>query len=86
VLSEALAVELDQAAAVAGFLFAHRVEHGGGCGKILAQAFGVIGVDALVVFFERDGEREDFAFGQAVEFAHGFRIAFGRGTGVPRRK
>ncbi len=63
-------VELDEPAAVAGLLLAHAVEYRGGGGKILAQAFGEIGVDALVFLFERDRQGQNFALGQAVEASH----------------
>ena len=70
--------QLDQAAPVAGFLLAHAVEHGGRTGKIVAQALGEIGVDALVFFFQRDGQGEHFPLGQAFKTAHRTTIA-GRG-------
>ena len=36
-------------------------------GIIFLQAIGKILVDARILLFERDGEREDFLFGEAVE-------------------
>src|SRR5439155_6736413 len=59
-----------QALPVARFLGAHAVEHGGGGGKILAKTFGKIGVDALILFLERDGKSKDLAFRKAVKVAH----------------
>ena len=78
VVAEFLVKQLDQAAAMAGFLFAHAFEDRGGGGKVLAQALGVIGVDALVFFFERNGQGQDLAFRQAVEAAHTFSMTLGR--------
>jgi len=59
-------VKLDEPASVAGFLGAHAIEDGRRGGEGLPQAFGVIGVDALILFFEGDGQSENLAFGKAV--------------------
>jgi hypothetical protein len=73
-LSVLLAKQLDQAAAMAGFLFSHPVEDCSGGGKLFSKALGVFGVDSLIVFFERDRQRQDFALGEAVKAAHGFSM------------
>ena len=39
-------------------------------GKVLSKTFGEVGVDALVFLFERDGEGENFTFGEAFKAAH----------------
>ena len=54
----------------AGFLLAHAVEDRGRGGEILPQTFGVIGVDALVFFFQSDRQRQNLALGEAVEGPH----------------
>jgi hypothetical protein len=71
VLSEFLPVQLDQSSAVSGFLVAHAFEYGGGSGEVLAQTFGEIGEDALVLFFKRDGQRQNFALGKSLKVLHG---------------
>src|SRR5512143_322825 len=52
------------------FLLAHAVENRRRRGKILPQAFGKIGIDAFVFFFQRDRQGQQFALGQAVKIAH----------------
>ena len=52
VLAEALPVQLEQPAPVARFFAAHAVENGSRGRKVLPEAFGVVGVDALILFFE----------------------------------
>ena len=64
------AKQLDQAAAVPGFLLLHAFEDGGGRGELFPQTVGEVGVDALVFLFQRYRQRQDFAFGEAVEIAH----------------
>jgi len=39
-------------------------------GKIFIQAGGEILVNARVFLFQRDGERQDFLFGQTLECLH----------------
>jgi hypothetical protein len=39
-------------------------------GIVFAKSVGEIAVDAFVFFFQGDGERENLAFGEAVETAH----------------
>ncbi len=70
VLAEFLPVELDQTVAVLVFLFRHALEHFGGGGVVLAHRFGVVGVDAGILFFVADGEREDLAFAEFGEIFH----------------
>src|SRR5579872_3018317 len=55
---------------MARFLLAHAVEESGGGGEVLAQAVGKVGVDFLILFFQRDGQREDFTLGETVETTH----------------
>ena len=52
-------------------LAAHRGEFVRLLRIIHLQAVGKIVVDACVLFFERDGEREDVALGQTLKCAHG---------------
>ena len=70
VVAEARFVKFEQAMAVAVFFAAHGAEFDGLFGIIFLQAVGKILVDAGVLFFQRDGEREDFLFGEAVECFH----------------
>jgi hypothetical protein len=70
VVSEFFVIEVRQSAAMAGFFDTHAIKDGGCRGEVLAKAFGEIGVHAFVFFFERYGEGQHFAFGQAVEAAH----------------
>ena len=60
---------VDQALAVLVLFAGHGVKDRGGMGKFLAQAVGIAAVDAGVVLFRGDGEREDFLFAQIVEAA-----------------
>ena len=75
VFAEFLTEQLEQAAAMSGFLFAHSVKDFGGRRKVLAQAFGVLGVNALVFLFERNSQSQDLTFRKAVEVAHGSMIS-----------
>ena len=70
VVAEFLLGELDQAPAMARFLQPHAVENGRRRRKILPQAFGEVGVDFLILFFERDCQGENLALGQTFETAH----------------
>ena len=62
--AEALAVQVDQRGAMPVLLVRHAVEDGGRGGKGVAQAIGIGAVDAAVIFFRGDRERQDFLFGQ----------------------
>ena len=73
VLAEFLFVEFKQSPSVVAFFVAHLLEDRGRGRELLPQAFGVVGVDALVFFFEGDGQRQDLAFGKAVESSHDAR-------------
>ncbi len=64
VLAELLPVEVVEHGAVMHLLLGHLVEHLGGGGELLAQAFRKAAVDAAVFFLVGDGERQDFLFGQ----------------------
>ncbi len=59
-----------QTMAVAVLFAAHVAEFVRLFGIIFLEAVGKILVDARVLFFEGDGEREDFLFGEAVEGFH----------------
>ncbi len=70
-LAETGAVEFDETGAVVGLFGLHFREHSGSGGVILAETFGEFAIDAAVLLFKRDGEGEDFAFGQVFEvFGH----------------
>src|ERR1035441_8852476 len=60
----------EEAMTVAVLFATHDAEFDGLFGIILMKAVGEILVDAGVLFFERDGEREDFLFREAVEGLH----------------
>jgi hypothetical protein len=55
---------------MAVFLVAHLAKFFCLLGVVLLQAAGKILVDARVLFFELDGEGENFLFGEAVESFH----------------
>ena len=74
VVAEFLLKQLDQPAAMARFLLAHAVEDRGRGGEIFAQALGVVGVDALVFFLQRNSQRQDLALREAVEALHTFSM------------
>src|SRR5215471_2144556 len=61
VLAELAAVHLDQTVAMTGFFLAHAVKQRRGGREILPQSLCVVGVDALVFFFEGDGQRKNLA-------------------------
>ena len=70
VVAEAALVKFQQAVAMAVLFAAHGAEFFGLFGIIGLQAVGEILVDAGVFLFQRNGQREDFLFGQAVECFH----------------
>src|SRR5438045_2756086 len=71
VLAKTLPVELDQAGAMAGLFFDHVLEEFRGGGVLAAQPVGEVAVDASVLLFERDSQREDLALRQIFElFGH----------------
>jgi hypothetical protein len=53
------------------FLGDHAAEDLGGGWVVGFEILGQIGLDSGVFLFLRDGEGEDFFFGEAVEGAHG---------------
>jgi hypothetical protein len=55
VVAKLLAKEFDEAPPVARFLGPHAVEDRRRSRKVLAEAFGKVGIDPLVVFFKRYG-------------------------------
>jgi hypothetical protein len=59
---------------VLGFFAAHLVEDLRGVRISVAEAVGVIDIDASVFFFQRNRERLNLALGQVAEF-----LAMGRG-------
>ena len=70
VLAEFGPVEFEQAVAVLAFFLGHLGEDMG-AGRVLGpQAFGDIGVDAVVLFLVGDRQGEDFPLGQVGEIAH----------------
>ena len=70
VLAKAAFVKFQQAMAMAVLFAAHDAEFFGLLGIIRLQAVGEIPVDARILLFERDGQRENFLFGQAVKCFH----------------
>ena len=62
---------LDQAGAMPGLFLDHVLEEFGGGGVLAAQPVGEVAVDASVLLFERDGQREDLSLRQIFElFGH----------------
>src|SRR5579863_668987 len=69
--AEFLPVQVDQSSAMSGFFSLHPFKYGGRSGEVLAQSFGEIGEDALIFFFERNGQGEDLALVKSFESLHG---------------
>jgi hypothetical protein len=80
VFAKFFAVEVIEHGAVMHLLLGHLVEHLGGGGKLLAQAFGEAAVDAAVLLLVGNGERQHFLFGQVGKVFHveSFRSLAGR--------
>ena len=68
-LAEALAVEVEQALAVAVLFLRHAVEHRGRGGIAGAQGLGIGLVDAPILLLGGDGEGKDLALREIVEAA-----------------
>jgi hypothetical protein len=77
-------VQLDQALAVVVFLLRHAVEQLGAVREVAPQALGVAAVDAGVVLFGGDGERQHLLFGKIAEAAAVGHEAHGRLRGDGR--
>ncbi|SRR5579885_1388182 len=75
-LAEFLAVQIEQLAAVGGFLRRHLFENLGRGRVLLAQAVRKGQIDASVFFFVADGEGENFLFGKIGKSFHGW-LSFG---------
>jgi len=52
VVAEALSVLFQQSGAMGGLLLTHAVEHSCRRRKIVANAFGIVGIYAFVLFFK----------------------------------
>ncbi len=77
VLAELLPVKLQQPMPMPVLLHAHfgkLVGNGGGVGP---QSFREVGVDACVLFFERNRQCQNLALAQALESSHGNQCASG---------
>ena len=66
-LAKAVAVQGDQALAMAVLFLGHAVEHPGAVGKYRAQTLGIHAIDAGVVFFRRDRQGQDFLLAEVRE-------------------
>src|SRR5580700_80784 len=55
---------------------AHAIEDRRGCGKVLPESLGVVGVGALILFFQGNSERENFALQKRVEVSHSGKPRF----------
>ena len=71
VVAEFLDEFVDEHAAMFVLFRRHILEDTRGVGIVLLQAFGKVGVDAAVLLLVADRQRQDFAFGQVREGAHG---------------
>src|SRR4051794_35701125 len=58
----------------------HLVEHRGAGRVALAESVRKLTVNAAVFLFERDGEREDFRFGQVAKILRHISLGNGRGA------
>lgn len=56
------------------FLLRHLLEHFGAGGIVVLKFIGVVRIDAPILLFIRDGESEDFAFGEFGEIPHGRKL------------
>ena len=70
-VAKALLVQRNQHVPVAAFLFRHVLKHFGRLRKMLPQPFRIGEIDAPVVFFRRNRQRQDFLFSQIVKGAAG---------------
>src|SRR5580700_119423 len=70
VLTKLLPIQLDESSTVARFVTAHSLKHRSRGREILLKAFGKIGVNTLVLFFKRNGQRQSLAFRKSVEVLH----------------
>jgi hypothetical protein len=69
VLAEFLPVEVDKAAAMLVLLGGHFREDLGGSRKAFGEDVRVLGIDAAVLFLERDGKRQDLPLAELGEIA-----------------
>src|SRR5438309_5827258 len=74
VIAEAAFVKLEQTVAVPVLFTAHFAELGGLRRVIFLQAVREIFVNSGVLLFERDGEGENFLFGEAAKSFHATRL------------
>jgi hypothetical protein len=67
VLTKLLSIPLDEPSTVARLVAAHGVKHRSPGGEILLAAFGKIGINTLVLFFQRNGQRQNLALRKITE-------------------
>src|SRR5262245_3446105 len=70
VIAELRPVEVEQHGAVAYLLVRHLVEHLGGGAILLAEALREAAIDAAVLLFVANGERQNFLRGEVGEALH----------------
>ena len=70
VVSEFLAIEIEQHRAVMHFLFGHLVEYLCGGRELLAQTFGKTAIDAAILFLVGDGEGQNFLLAEIGKSFH----------------
>ena len=80
VLAEAFAIEGGQLAPMLGLFFAHLGEQPRAGRIVLAKPLGKIGVNALVLLLERDGQRQDLPLGEVAKALHDARDFIRRTT------
>ena len=82
-VAEAETIEFEQTGTVVRFFGLHAIEQACRGGIALTQTLCEIAVNPAIFFFKRDGESEDFAFGQVFEvFRHRFNVAGAHGAAV----
>jgi hypothetical protein len=64
VLTKLLPIPLDEPPTVARLVAAHGIKHRSRCREILLEAFGKIGVNAFVLFFKRNDQRQNLVLRQ----------------------
>src|SRR5208337_5018670 len=70
VLAELLLVQLDQPAAMPDLLLAHFFKHLSCAGKVFPHALAKVGINAFILFLQRNRQGKNFLLGQAIEVFH----------------
>src|SRR5262245_49573140 len=80
IVSEFLAIEVEQHRAVMHLLIGHLIEYFCRGWKLLAQTFRKTAIDAAILFFVGDGEGQNFLFAQIGKLFHALPRCRSRGV------